>query len=202
MRRWFLVGFALFLASPAAAAVPSAANSTVPCIVMCPQGDIPLQITVRDFASNPVVNSHVEVVFCADGAPVSAESVPPFLLCCDNPCGEGGFTDAQGHFNFTLQGGGASANPTTVVIRADGVLLANRSSTSPDQNADLLVDATDLAIGTGLLGTGDVTMDLDCDGGLVDADDLAVISLHEGHVCHCPVPARRNSWGQMKTLYR
>jgi hypothetical protein len=64
------------------------------------------------------------------------------------------------------------------------------------------VDASDLAIGTALLGTSDVTMDLDCDGGLVDADDLAMLSLHQGHLCHCPVPTRRNSWGQMKTLYR
>src|SRR5262249_37633042 len=138
-----------------------------------------------------IANSYVEVVFCADHAWAGAASIPPFALCCDNPCGEAGYTDAQGRFTVALQGGGASPNPTTVLIRADGVVLADRASTSPDQNADLLVDATDLAIGTALLGTGDPTMDLDCDGGLVDADDLAVISLHQGHLCHCPVPTRR-----------
>ena len=206
MRRWFLVGLVLLIASPAAAGVPSPANSTVPCIIMCPQGDIPLEIVVRDLANNPLANVYVRVDFCEDHlvtpGSASIQDGPPFAFCCDFSCGAAGYTDANGRFVFALTGGGASALVPTCGIVADGVSLGGRISYSPDQNGDLVVDVADVALATALLGTSNPNMDLDCDGGLVDADDLAALSLHQGHMCHCPVPTRRNSWGQMKTLYR
>jgi hypothetical protein len=33
-------------------------------------------------------------------------------------------------------------------------------------------------------------LDLYCDGGAVDQDDLTVLTSHLGHACNCPVPAR------------
>ena len=56
---------ALVLAGPAAAQIPSPRNSTVPnCIVVCPAGDLPVSVTVRDINNLPLVGVIVDLKFC------------------------------------------------------------------------------------------------------------------------------------------
>ena len=51
---------------PAAAGVPSAANSELPsCLVLCPFGDLPFSVVVRDLANNPIINGPVVLDFSA-----------------------------------------------------------------------------------------------------------------------------------------
>jgi len=195
----------LVLLGPATsfAGVPSPSNSTVPCFLACPGGDLSIVITVRDLAGNPVAGSAVAVEFCQDGSPALAtpDFRYTFAFCCQPGCGAVVFTAADGRATFQFPAGGVSDNPATANIRADGVLLGTRSIASPDQNGDGAVDAADLAIATALLGLPEPSADLDCDS-VVDPDDLALLASHDGHHCDCPVPAHGTTWGSVKVRYR
>jgi len=195
MKRLLFLCLALATPQIAAAAVPSPANSSVPCLVVCPRGDLPFEVVVRDIASVPIAGSLVQIQLCL-GAPT-----PPIAFCqLSPPCTLSGFTDATGHVTFIIQAGGVDPSGT-VQIRADGVVLANRVIASPDQNGDLVVNATDVGFGMAAVGTPLAIMDLDCDGGLVDAADVGVINNHLGHDCG-QTAAPPPSWGRVKILYR
>jgi hypothetical protein len=188
------------VSAPAAfAAVPSAANSTVPtCIVACPNGDIPVSITVRDFANNPIAFSNVVLDFT---------NCPGTLLC---PAGAAFYTlappqvskltDANGVVVFPLQASGGCAEG--VNVRADGVTLASGLAfASPDQNASGVVDGADATIFNAKMLTYDGTADFTCDG-FVDSTDQAIFAAHAGHACGVVVPTRPSTWGRVKQIYR
>lgn len=196
----------LFLSTsavPAAMGVPNPTTSSVPaCLVACPAGDVAFHVVVRDVANLPIVNATVEVdlsecpglAFCptqGPGVTYDPASHRARML-----------TDASGVADLRLKLGGACAAGARVY--ADGVMLRYSllPVASPDQNADLLVAATDVAIATALLGTSDPRADFDCDG-TVTAADLAWLSdLHGGHSCDNTVPARASNWGTLKLHYR
>ncbi len=188
-----LIATSLVVAVPSTAvAIPDPTTSTVdPCLIICPLGDFTFNVTVRDPASNPVANSTVQIDFCP---------TPSVHLCLVPPCTVSGITNAAGAVSFSIRGGGISATPVT--IRADGVLLGTRPVASPDQDGNQTVNGADQAIGNGKLGAADPTMDLDCDQGVVDAQDLAVQQAHLGHTCSGPTPAKPGTWGRIKTIYR
>jgi hypothetical protein len=64
----------------------------------------------------------------------------------------------------------------------------------------------DLLGNLGLLPNSNVVadprMDLDCDGAMQDADDLAILQAHVGHACGGPTSPHKSSWGRVKVLYR
>src|SRR4030095_13669377 len=79
------------LSSPTTAGtiVPSAANSSVdPCLVICPAGDIPFHVTVRDQTGVPIRGATVVLDFCP------ATSVHP---CPGTECSVEGLNDDAGH---------------------------------------------------------------------------------------------------------
>jgi len=188
----FLVSV-LSLARPTGFPPASPPNSSVdPCLILCPLSDIAFHVTVRDLANSPIANSVVMIDFC----PVASSVHQCFVTSCT----VSGVTNVFGQLTLSIAGGGVSA--TQVEVRADGVLLATRPVASTDQNGDLTVNGADLAIGTGKLGLADPTMDLDCDQGVVDQADVAVMNAHLGHSCGGPTPARPRSWGRVKQVYR
>jgi hypothetical protein len=129
----------------AEAATPSPANSSVdPCLVICPRGDFAFHVTVRDAVGAPIAGSSVILDFC------SATSVH---FCPGSGCTVQAVTDAAGQVFFAISGGGVTSPGSEVTVRADGVQLANRPVASPDQDGSLVVDDTDLAIGTSKLGS-------------------------------------------------
>ena len=205
MRRLLLL---LLLASPAvlaalpnraAAGVPSPSNSIVdPCLVVCPLGDIPFTVRVRDLADNPIANSFVEVSFC--NAPNIHFCPPPGL----NPCAVLGVTDVFGNITFAITAGGITSGTQLARISADGVLLAYREVASPDQDGSLMVNGTDQGILNPKLGSADRTGMLTCDltSGRVVQADLDALKLHMGHTCGAVVPAEPRSWGNLKLIYR
>ena len=194
--------------SLAAAAVPSAANSTVPpCMVACPFGDIPFDVVVRDLANNPVANSNVVLDFanCPAAFICTAPGSQPDPYTVDLPTRTIRLmSSASGLAHFPLRvGGGCGAN--TVRVFADGVLLAQLALASPDQDGDGFTSNilnNDLAIFTAKLGTSDPTADLDCDGD-VDGDDANIFGRHASKTCTGYVDAaHRSTWGHVKTYYR
>src|SRR5262245_7766156 len=177
---------------PASAGVPSPPNSFVdPCFIVCPNGDFPFHVVVRDVANVPLAG----VVVLIDLCPCVG---PSFNLCPGISCQITAVTDSSGAVLFRIKAGGTC--PLPVNIRANGVLLAGRFIASPDQNGDLIVDAVDAAILGAKIGSSDPSGDLDCDGS-VTPNDMSVRALHSQHSCQV-VPTEAQSWGRMKSIYR
>src|SRR5262249_23377901 len=125
-------------ASMAAAAVPSPVNSTLPpCLVLCPLGDIPFTVVIRDLANNPINNSSVVITFegCQGKAFVCPQQPSdPYLV---NPALPSirMFTDASGTATFPARVGGTGPAGCAAVF-ADGVLMRNYALATPDQDGD------------------------------------------------------------------
>jgi hypothetical protein len=205
--RALLPALLLALAAPAVAGVPAPPPiSTVPsCLVACPMGDIPFEVTVRDLANNPVVGATVVIDFSScPGAHLCEFPPPPYnqnLVTRQVSA----VTDATGKVTFPLQVGGTCAS-NAVRLYADGVQLAAYGLASPDQNGDgvtaNLLNTGDVPIFDAKVGTSDPTADFDCDGD-VDADDQIVFNYHSAQSCEGWIdPVRRSSWGRVKSIYR
>lgn len=112
-------------------------------------------------------------------------------------------SDANGVATFSPKLGGLCPSGT-VVVRADGFLVGTMVVSSPDQDGDLQVDATDATMVHDLIGTyaWGAGADLDGDGTVTEADVSWLTNLHGGHSCVNAVPARPTTWGSVKILYR
>ena len=186
----------------ARAAVPSPADSYVdPCLVVCPAGEIPFVIIVRDLNNVPVANALVAIDFCdCPGATLCLLSpTDPYLR---DGCVIAGTTDLNGRIEFKIRAGGVCSSENVRVF-ADGVQLAIRRVSSPDQDGNHFVQINDLDLIQAKVGGGDLTGDLNCDFFVTQAD-VDLVLAHGGHVCPPPdpTPARRSSWGTLKTIYR
>src|SRR5262245_8696110 len=201
----FLLGLALIAVSATgiAAHVPDPANSQVdPCLVVCPAGDIIFHVTVHDFNNVPVFNSSVAIDFsdCPNFVLCPASTTDPYIRGVGPVIAM--HTDAQGHADFAIRAGGVCSGMSARVF-ADGVFLGQANVASPDQDGNLMVLSSDLALATAKLGSTDPTADFDCDG-LVTNSDVDFIFPHAKHVCPPtdPTPAIRSTWGGVKIIYR
>jgi hypothetical protein len=171
-------------------------NSTVGggpgCLLVCPQGD---GGNISD-AGGPIT------IVAMDNVPAPIPGIPAadcWVDGCTNPlflCGGSGSANADSATNSagatTMSGQVAAGgySPDLMVI-VQGVIIGAPTclaivATSPDINADGLVDVIDL----GLFAIGftsppkpyDVTLDYNCDG-LVDIIDLSLFAQHWLHTC-------------------
>ena len=188
--------------------VPSAANSTVtPCLVACPLGDITFSVVVRDIANNPLAGASVVLDFssCPEAFICTTPGMTPdpYTVFPESRLIRM-FTDALGSTNFPLRVGGLCAL-ATVSVFANGTLLATRGLASPDQDGNgvvVSVIGNDDPLYLPKVGTNDPTADFDCDGD-VDPDDTFIFYAHHSHACEGFVdPARRSTWGRVKSFYR
>jgi hypothetical protein len=188
---------------PALSNVPSITNSSVPsCLPMCPAADMTYTVIVRDLANNPIPGSNVMIDFGNCPAIRLCSPTPYDGYSTSTPTKISKATDASGQVTFAIHGGGVCA-PSGVVISADGVLLSlsqNVVVTSPDQDANLFVDATDATLMVAK-PAGDLTADLNCSGFHSTADDI-VLASHLHHICLFIDPVLPHTWGQVKQIYR
>jgi hypothetical protein len=205
--RWLLAGMVLAGAAralPASASPPSPHDSTVdPILMVCPQGDAVFKVVARNFVGIPMVGVDVVLTF---------GSCPAFPLCPDLPGHPvpytidipnrfiRQYTNLQGVAELPIRMGGTCPE-SLVTVYGSGVLFGRRSVVSPDQNGDLGVDPTDLALLEAKLGQVDPTGDFDGDG-VVTAADVAVLQAHKGHACAVATPVLPRTWGRLKLLYR
>ena len=63
------------------------------------------------------------------------------------------------------------------------------------------MNGTDESIELGKVGGSDPTGDLTCDGGVTNADVVA-LRAHLGHTCSGIVGTRPGTWGKLKTIFR
>lgn len=193
----------LLVTTTAFAAVPSPSTSAVPqCLTVCPAGDVPFTVTVRDIAGNTVIGSNVVI---------QLQSCPNVILCPANgtepytyePAGRllRMITPASGVVTFPIRAGGVCTG--AVNVYADGVLLRQLEGVaSPDQDGDLVVGLLDADLINEKMETGDVSADFDCDG-TVTRPDFQYAADHGSH--HClpnPTPTLPSTWGRLKQIYR
>jgi hypothetical protein len=206
--RALLPALLLAVAVPAFAGVPAPPpNSTVPnACVACPLGDIPFSVIIRDLANNPIVNSMVVIDFSScPGAFICTTPHPdPYIY---DPVSRTirMTTNATGQATFPLRVGG-TCGPGSVRVFADGVMMSSYALASPDQTGNGVVFCyaidTDCDVFNAKLGSTDPTADLDGDGD-VDGDDNAIFNQHISQSCDGYVdPARKSSWGRVKSIYR
>jgi len=167
--------------APARAGPPDPALSDVdPCIITCPAGDSVFTAIVRygnGAQYDPGGEAEVDLCGCpgVHFAPVAARA-PYWLIGCTVWT----LTDAQGIAHFPLAAGGGCSGASIRVIVDRVPIRVLSSVASFDQNADLVVDASDLALIEAKRGTADKTADFDCDGAVTDAD-VAIAAQHLGH---------------------
>lgn len=209
MRRLLVLCAGLSLLAPptvsrAIASVPSPVNSTFPsCIQVVPGGNFVTTIVVRDLIGNPIAGSVVELSYANCAGLAVCPNVPPLDPYTHDPVAKTITlsTNSSGIASFHLRAGGGCVN-SGVDIRADNVFFGSARVVSADQNGDLVVNATDVALVTPKIGTADLSGDVNCDG-VVNANDLSEVqSLSFGNACDNPTPTRPTSWGSLKILYR
>jgi hypothetical protein len=193
-----------FSAAQALADVPDPAHSTVGSVLaVCPEGDMVFTVVARNFVDRPMAGVSVVLKFGSCPSFASCPDVPgmPTPYAVDGPNRMIlQSTGLQGIADLPIRMGGTCPD-SLVVIYGDGVVFARRSVVSPDQNGDLVVDATDLALLQSRLGQADPTGDFDGDG-IVTAADVAALREHMGHACSAPTPVTPTTWGRLKLLYR
>jgi hypothetical protein len=178
-----LVVFAatIMCSTPALAGPPSAAESDVdPCIITCPSGDSVFAAIIRHVDHTPTEegrDTEVDLCGCPNVhfAPTGAGA--PYTL---DGCVAHTLTDVQGIARFPLHAGGVCSGAAIRVV-CDGVLLRTLGAVASfDQDGDLAVSATDLAMINAKIGTSDRTADFDCDG-VVTSNDYTIAAAHLGH---------------------
>ena len=150
------------------------------CVVTCPASDSVYTVVVRDAFNVPVPNSDVVIDFSFCGNVVLAESDPPgqyvlgpgTVLRTANSFGRADFPQASG----------GTCGPAQIRVNASGALLGSRPFVAAfDQDGDLAVTETDLALVQAKVGTSDLTADFNCDSA-VTPSDYAIAVTHLGHV--------------------
>lgn len=209
LTRLVLLSMALAIPGAARAGVPSPFNSTLPaCMALCPLGDLPFTVVVRDIANGPVAGSVVVLDFsqCPGAHICEPWGYDPYTV---NVAARTilATTDAAGAIVFPARVGGTGA-AGSVRVYADGVFLKAYALASPDQDGTGAVydgppvGGNDIALFTPKLGTTDRTADFTCDG-LVNEDDRIIEYYHYGQSCLGWIdPAKKSTWGELKTHYR
>jgi hypothetical protein len=149
------------LASAASANTPNASLSSVDHVIISSWNNVPagnglapcsgspagFDVWVRDSAGNPVGSAQVKVTFAGTGTSIrpykpQGPQGPITIHCIDHSMS--GFTDGQGHLNFTPHFG-RYAETNVVEVTADGVVLALIQARSPDYDCDGDVDLLDFS---------------------------------------------------------
>jgi hypothetical protein len=197
----------VFAAPVAHAAVPSAANSTIPpCLAACPLGDLSYTVVIRDLVGNPIPGAHVVLEFADCPGVRFCPPSPLPVYTFDSPTAISLNTDAAGRATFPLEAGGTCASALRVT--ADGVLMTDGTNhplvsvANTDQDGDFFVQASVDGPLLAAKGPSDPTADLDCDGDH-DAADAAVLTAHDQHLCRGLIdPVLPQTWGRLKIRYR
>ncbi len=196
-----LLAAGLAWAAPARAGVPAASTSFVPArLFLCPAGDSVFTVLPRHHDMVPWGEGDVWVSVC--GCP----AVHLVALGDDTVDSAGCVATLaavpSGVYLFPMAGGGACPGAWASTW-AGGVLLASHTVVvSPDRDGNGVVDETDVAAESALVGSAEPDADLDGDG-TITRSDVDLVRAHLGHAeAGRSVPARVPTWGALKLLYR
>lgn len=178
-------------------------------LLVCPAGDLPFVAIARILPDVLAFRVWTILVDITDCAGLALGTIPQGAGLAQVQYGGRTYLEQvcspAGYAEFRIPAGGVGSGLTIPVIETHGgVVLRTRSTLiSPDQNGDLMVDKTDVALATGKLGGSDPTADFDHDG-IVTPADLVVLGAHLGHadLSLRPTPVARSTWGGIKQTYR
>jgi hypothetical protein len=140
------------------------------CLSLCPAGDIPFNVFLRDSLSNPVLGySNVWLDFsnCAGMIPCTTQTQWPIVFA-NSP------SDSAGKITFNIKAGGCAS--CYAYVHAGCGVIDSVLVKSVDINGDLFVKPTDW--------DGSLCNDYNCDGvALTDFDDFNLHQQHVGHSC-------------------
>jgi hypothetical protein len=191
MNRWTMVFAAALLGildvdRAALAGPPDPAHSFVGAhFVACPAGDSTFLVIARYFTGHPWIGYAV----------LDFSACPGFRfapLTGGEPYGQDStahrmwmWLDPSGAAVFPVHGGGSCEGGFVKVLGCfrpweTGVELGRRPVTAFDQDSDLVVSPSDVAIVESKLGTSDPSADFDGDG-VVTSQDLSIMNAHFGH---------------------
>jgi len=192
----------VFSPHPAAAGFPFTAESYVdPCIVVCPAGDSIFTVIARrngSWSGDPI---WIDFCNCTGMHLAPLSGGEPYLVDSNNCLVMRDNLEPSGLAEFPLKAGGVCSAANIVISVFIPTNFVRTSVASPDQDGNLSVDAADLAIIQGKLGTSDPTADLNCDG-VVNSADLAIANAHLGHHSEAATASSRATWGRLKMTYR
>ena len=169
------------LATSVHANVPDPARSYIPKrLISCPAGDSTYVVFVRFFSGDPWAKSPVSLELCSCGGyRLSSIGAHPYTVDSTGCVVSMQGSRQTGAALFPLAGGGLCPDDS-ILVEAEGVPLGYTHVVSLDQNGDLMVDATDVALVQSKVGTDDPTADFDGDGQVTTAD-VAIVTAHLGH---------------------
>ena len=178
-------------------------------LVVCPAGDLPFVAIARIQPEVLAFRTFTIMVDVTDCAGLVLGTIPQGAGLARVQYGARTYLEQicgpPGYAEFRFPAGGVGSGLTIPVIETThGVVLRTRTTLiSPDQNGDLVVDETDVALATDKLGGSDPTADFDYDG-IVTPADLVVLGAHLGHadLSVRPTPVARSTWGGIKQTYR
>lgn len=150
-----------------------------PCIVTCPAGDSVFAVIARQPGGNPwpYGTTTIDLCGCPDLVLAPVEGGGPYQI---SGCTVWAYTWPQGVSAFPLASGGLCSG-ASITVHCDGFLMGTRTAVASfDQDGDLVVSASDLALVSSKEGSGDPTADFDCDG-MVTTADLDIAASHAGH---------------------
>lgn len=202
LRLSLLAALPLLPGHAAIAGPPLPGDSSVdPCLSVCPAGDLVFRVIGRRGSAPeggwPI---GVDLTACPGVRLVPADGTEPYYyytptyVVVNNDY-------VTGIADFRIRAGGVCSG-SSVPVTSPLTLATLTAVASPDQNGDLTVDSSDLAIATAKLGTTDPTADFTCDGA-VTAADVTFLQQHLGHHWSGGATATRApSWGRLKIFYR
>src|SRR5574341_104091 len=139
-----------------------------PCLTLCPAGDIPFHVYLRDTLNNPIVsysNVWLDFTNCSGIVPCTSQTQWP-IVYASVP------SDSTGKVTFSVKAGGCDT--CYAYVYAGCGLIDSVLVKTVDINGDLFVKPTDW--------NNSLCNDYDCDGAYVN--DFAEFNLHQQHVGH------------------
>lgn len=147
--------------SPAMSSIPTA-------FPVCPSGDLPMRVIIRDTGGNPCPGEPITMVING---------------CSCGPTTYTSLTNASGVATFSPSMGGFCSMPLLAIfLGGSGLVLGSANLVnSPDMNGDCSVNLTDIgmfaqAYATGLVAPIDFNLD-----GIVNLADIVLMAGHIGH---------------------
>ncbi|MCP4570313.1 MAG: hypothetical protein GY841_22255, partial [FCB group bacterium] len=151
--------------------------STDPALIICPAGDMPFRVYVRDDFGNPLPESNPFRILIRDCYKTNCPSDTSTSYYYYS-----GPSDANGIISFYIDGGGCGENCVADISYLGGLLFTTVPVKMLDRNGDLQVTNTDYDSSTCNDFNGD---------GEIDFHDIALFNDHLGHSCDSLDPCDR-----------
>jgi hypothetical protein len=177
-------------------------KSTFPhLVVIAPDGSLVTHVVLRTSEDQPSVETLGAWFYSCTAVRVCGVSACAGCTSSGDPLIVRKATDATGAVDFAFSLGSGTCTSQSRVAFEDEFSSYSVPVAFLDQDGDLAVSETDVAVVHSRLGTADFRSDFDGDLVVTAADEDYVRSFVGVH-CDAGVPVRPSTWGGLKGRYR